>query len=234
MILDEEEAKAIQEAAKVAGKAVDLVNSSGSFLNRVFGPLIEDSVGLVADKIKFYRKVNFLAFQQKVQNICDERNIAEMSPLPPKLALSLIEAATLEDDPSLQNMYANLMANALDTAYKGDIVPAFVSVVREFTPFDALFLTKLYTFSRRDKWHACDLRHLKWRKHLGIDDERNYDNVNDDNKKSDLYPVTIKENFTIDNLSRLGCVRRSEPYYMPIPEITIFGVSLIEACTSEG
>jgi hypothetical protein len=148
-------------------------------------------------------------------------------------ASSLIEAATLEADPSLQDMYANLMANALDPAYQGDVSPAFVSVIHDFSPFDALFLVKLYTFTKEKNWRACDLRRLEWRKHLGIDDDNDCSDSQKMENESRLYSVADKENFAVDNLSRLGCVRKSEPYHMPIPQMTGFGISLIDACASE-
>ncbi len=47
-----EGAKAVQETARATGKAIDGLRETGGFFNRVFGNLVEDGVGIVADKLK--------------------------------------------------------------------------------------------------------------------------------------------------------------------------------------
>jgi hypothetical protein len=51
----DEEAKAVQEVAKTSGKAVDLFCGIGAFLKDAVGPLIVDSVGFYADKVRARR-----------------------------------------------------------------------------------------------------------------------------------------------------------------------------------
>ena len=50
-----ETARAVRATADAIKEAIGITETAGEFLNRVFGGMIEDSVRIVADRIKFYR-----------------------------------------------------------------------------------------------------------------------------------------------------------------------------------
>ena len=63
----------------------------------MFGDLVQDSVGLISDRLRFYRIEKFLSLKEKTEKNLKEKNIKITIPVPPKLGIPLIEAATVED-----------------------------------------------------------------------------------------------------------------------------------------
>jgi hypothetical protein len=61
-------------------------------------------------------------------------------PVEEKLLLPLVQAASLESDPSLADKWAALLANAADPARYSGVQPGFIEVLRQLTPTDAQVL----------------------------------------------------------------------------------------------
>lgn len=57
-----------------------------------------------------------------------------------KLGIPLIESASLEEDPKLQELWANLLANLLNPAYTDEIRTLFIDIIKKLTPLDAAVL----------------------------------------------------------------------------------------------
>ena len=66
MKMSDEEAKAVQEVAKATGKSVDLVRSTGKFLDQVLGGSIREVGGIVWDKAQYWRFLNQISIIDKV------------------------------------------------------------------------------------------------------------------------------------------------------------------------
>lgn len=141
-----ESAKAIQEVAKTTGKAIDGLQSSGNFFGRVFGGLVENGVGIVADKVKFMRFERAAELASKAEKILEERGIGdETKAVPPKIAIPLIENATLEDDDNLHDLWAKLLANAMDPNFPLDVKRVYVSLLKEMEAIDVRILYTVFT-----------------------------------------------------------------------------------------
>ena len=83
-----EVSKAVQAAAKTTSDAIGVIANTGNFLNRVFGGLVEDSVGIVADRIKFYRLNNYISLCDKAEEKMREKGISANTMtkmVPPKM-----------------------------------------------------------------------------------------------------------------------------------------------------
>lgn len=65
----------------------------------------------------------------------EERNAISL-----KLGLPIIEKSSLEEDPTLQELWANLLANALNPARSEKVRSIFVDIIHNLSPFDALIL----------------------------------------------------------------------------------------------
>lgn len=57
-----------------------------------------------------------------------------------KLGIPLIENASLEEEPELRELWANLLANSFNPEYNGEIRTIFVDIIKKLTPFDAAVL----------------------------------------------------------------------------------------------
>jgi hypothetical protein len=86
------------------------------------------------------------AFLERIQQLSG--NSAQMirdtgrepQPVPAKILLPLGQAACLEDDPMIFQMWEALLATAADPAQRVEVKPAFIDVLRQLTPVDALVL----------------------------------------------------------------------------------------------
>src|SRR6185437_15652234 len=109
-----EQAKAVQEGSKAVGKAIDLTDKVGSFLGRVLGTPIEDAVGLViGDRLHHARLRNADRLARRTEEILAQRNV-KPEPVSANLAIPLLQAAQDESREKLQELWARLLANAMD------------------------------------------------------------------------------------------------------------------------
>lgn len=138
-----ETAKAVQETAKATGKAIDCLRETGGFFSRVFGDLVEDGVGIVADKLKYYRLERATLLAEKTQERLKERGVEATVAVPPKTALPLIENATLEDNDDLHTLWANLLANAMDPAKAHQVKHIHVSILKGMEPLHVGILSSM-------------------------------------------------------------------------------------------
>lgn len=138
-----EVASATKEVAKTTGKAIDAASDAGRFLARVMGDFVTDGFGLITDRLKYYRFERAVMLAEKTQKRLEAKGITNIRSVPPKIALPLIENATIEDDDHLHTLWANLLASAMD-ADGEQIERKFVSALSDLTSDDAYTLAKIY------------------------------------------------------------------------------------------
>lgn len=110
-----ETAKATQEVAKATGKALETAEKVGSFFSKLTGGTLEQGIGIWEDKLKYKRLENQIILVQKYQEKLKELGIIHpLKKIPLKLAIPLIDAASLEDDGYLQELWTNLIVNSVN------------------------------------------------------------------------------------------------------------------------
>ena len=108
-----ETAKAVQEVAKTTGKAIDAGKEFGGFISRYIAGSIEQGMGIFEDKLKYIRWERQVRFMRRANQLMKQLGLTQPTrPIPLKLALPLFEAASLEDDDYLQDLWARLLVNA--------------------------------------------------------------------------------------------------------------------------
>jgi hypothetical protein len=125
--------KAIQETAKTTGKALDLVKDSAQPIANIYGLLIGDQIGAAR-----HRRLD--AITRKTKKILQERDLAETAELAEQIAIPLLEAAQGEPRQEMQDLWATLLANAMDPARRDQVRPEFIGVLKQFHPVDAAVL----------------------------------------------------------------------------------------------
>ncbi len=120
----------ITETAKTAGKALDIVQS--------MSPAIASAYGFViGDRINAQRERQLDALARKTKKILRDRDAKEEHPVPEQIAVPLLEAAQGETREEIQDLFAALLANAMDPAYTNDVRPEFIATVKALQPQDA-------------------------------------------------------------------------------------------------
>ena len=140
---NQERAKAVQQVARTTEKALELAKKAGPFLQCTFGPLLENAVGVVTDRLKFYRLTQFYELKDKTEKRLAELGVNNPRLVPPRLGLPLLEAATLEDREELHDLWARLLATAMDPTVP-QIKRSFVGIVEELEPNDVKTLSILH------------------------------------------------------------------------------------------
>ena len=145
-----ESAKALQEVAKTGGKVVDASRRVGGWLDRIFGQGIEDTVAIHwSDQIRtrrieraIYDWEKLTELMSKVEARLKIKGIHTLRFVPPKIALAIIENATIEDDDDLHSLWGNLLATGFDAA-ADQIHKKYISVLADLTRDDAIVLKSL-------------------------------------------------------------------------------------------
>jgi hypothetical protein len=141
-----ESAKAVQETAKAANNGIGAVRDAGGFFNSVFGDAIRDTVGIIwGDKVaihRIYSKERVARLAHEAQQRLDALGVTELRQVPPKVAIPLIEHATIENEDDLHVLWANLLATGMD-ANADEIHKKYVSTLADMTSEDAAVLANL-------------------------------------------------------------------------------------------
>lgn len=219
----EENAKAVQEAAKAAGKAIDLADNFGGFLSKIFGGPLEQVSGIVEDKLMAHRAVRRLRLVQRYNEICSEMNLPlGTKQVSLKFGVPLITAATLEDDDTLQDMYARLLANATNPNGTVQARRAFVTILQDFGPLEALLMDRIYHAPSGPPDSPNGVRTSKLPEAYAQDDTTGR--------------PTAEVELALWNLTRLGCVEPAGTWgggsTVAMVTMTELGRAFIEACTT--
>lgn len=140
-----ETAKATQEVAKTTSKALDVSEKVGGFVAKVIGEPLESAIGMLSDRLRFMRWERQLRMVDRCEEIIRKRKIeGKTRPVPPKLALPILENASLEENDQLQDLWANLLSSALDPNFKGTLRNAYIDIIKQLEIIDAHLLSYLY------------------------------------------------------------------------------------------
>ncbi len=135
--IDPDSARAIEETAKAAGKAIDAAVQSGKYVGEVLGDLPHDLVGIMGDWVKQQRARRWAELSAETEKILHERGVKNRSDASPSVAIPLIAAAINEDRDGLKELWAKLLAAALDPTRVGFFRGGFIDAAKRMDPLDA-------------------------------------------------------------------------------------------------
>jgi hypothetical protein len=136
--------EAIAEGSRAVGKALDIVKGIGRPVASAYGLVI-------GDQIEAWRERNLDAVTRRTQQILKERDLAETAPVAERIAIPLLEAAQQDPRPEMQEIWATLLANAMDPARRDDVRQEFIRILQALHPTDALVL-KCAAEDYPDQW----------------------------------------------------------------------------------
>lgn len=226
--MDKEIKDALAPAANALHDVTDL-------FKKLAGPLSEELGLMLGDKVKEYRVRNWIKVQKRVGAMLSASHVSPCA-VPPRIFLPILESASIEDDPTLQEYWAALIANSCQK----DVSPAFIHIIKELQPFEARALREIYLKVLELDAVARSLNQSQPDKLIG--DERKMMSVGYDD------PEPMR--FAIRNFERLGLVRREfvavrkmSPWIgspfgdeeLPVETtyfFTVFGLAFMTACTA--
>lgn len=146
--MSDEESKAVQEVAKATGQTVEAVRDLGGFIAKHVDATLEQVMGIFNDKLKYRRWENQVLLAEKAKAFLAARGLNGPTRLiGMSLAIPLLEEASMVELDALQDRWAALLANAADKD-QPEVRRAYVTILAELTPFDALVLGKIFDADR--------------------------------------------------------------------------------------
>lgn len=125
---------------------LEITKEEGSAIKRFFGAatpgFIKDRVGILNDNAQLARFKNFCKIVAEAEKVRKEYGL-EPHVLPLKLGMRFIEDASLEDDKTIQTMWANLLANS--DSGKTSAVSIYMSILKNLTSAEAKALNMFYS-----------------------------------------------------------------------------------------
>jgi hypothetical protein len=133
-----------------------LAQRASEFLAKIVNPPLEQLGGLLADHVKYWRFKNQIDMVLKAEKLLQDRGVAPAT-IPLRTLVPLLEEASLEEDATMQERWASLLASAADPAFASRIQTSYVGILKELSPaeanlMDQLFL--LYEATEQDKREA--------------------------------------------------------------------------------
>jgi hypothetical protein len=187
-------------------------------IDQIVGPAAEEFGLTLRDHIRVFRLTQQLKLFTKAKTILDGAGV-QPKRIPLKLLAPILEHATLEDDQSLQDMWATLLAN---NAMGDSLETIFAEILRQLSPADALLLRNCFNEvmtspMHREKGRFIILQSIRqW-----IDDIRK--------ERTDI-PLS---DLSMENLIRLGLIETGGIAVNGVggePRLTEIGLQFMYAC----
>ena len=134
-----------EETAKATALAI---SKFSDLINKLAGPLAEEFGLMLGDKVRVYRVKNWIKTVEKTERLLREARLSAHA-VPPRLLLPIMEASSVEDNETLQDMWAGLLATASQDT--DAVSPSFVETLKQLTPDEARYLHRLHNDALKEK-----------------------------------------------------------------------------------
>jgi hypothetical protein len=138
--IDPDSAHALEESAKAVAKAIDAAVQAGKYVGEVLGDLPHDLVGIMGDWVKQKRARRWAELSADTDKTLRDRGIENREDVSPSVAIPLIAAAINEDRDVLKQLWAKLLAAAMDPHRANLVRSSMIEVLRRMDPLDAAVL----------------------------------------------------------------------------------------------
>jgi hypothetical protein len=138
-------AKAVEAAAKPTNTALEIVRDAGGYLSRVISNVPEDLVEIVGGAWLHEQHIRLRdKLCRRTEQIFRERDRREAVELSPNIAAAIIEGAQEESREDLAELWARLLASAMDPVTADNVRHSFIEAVKKMDPVDALVLRYIH------------------------------------------------------------------------------------------
>jgi len=131
-------AKAVE---KITEKSVDGV---GAFFGAICMPAAEEFGLLLRDNVAAFRKKNLESIANRSREKIEHQKLEPTGDANPLLLRQVIEDASWTEDPSIQSMWAGLLAVASSKRAVADDSLVYTDTLKRLTPFQARLINRIY------------------------------------------------------------------------------------------
>src|ERR1700685_263300 len=139
---DADNIKAIVQGS-TQGAVEGAMQPFSDLLQALLGPSAEEAGLLLRDYVTAFRVEKRIQLLDRLRKVLGRAGI-KPSRVPMNLLGPIFEAATLEENSELQQIWANMLANAANPESLDAVAPSFPGILKEMRPADVKFLEALY------------------------------------------------------------------------------------------
>lgn len=208
----------------VEEKAMDIAEKAGGFIAPLIKGSLEEGIGIFEDKLKYARWERQVRLMERANQFMEEHGIWVENPIPLKLAIPLLEGASLEDNDDLQDRWAKLIINSVREDGV-ELKRSYIDILERLSPLEAKILDKIYQLPFHEYRHSR-IRTFELPERVSVLGEGEY-----------REPPLVNEEVEIAlvNLARLGCIASTKTLgggeLFSVVNMTLLGHKFYEACT---
>lgn len=178
------------------------------FLGKLISPTIEEVGLLISDNVKFLRFKNQVRMLLKAKDYVEKHNIS-LKEIPIKNLVPLLEKASLEDDEELQDKWAKMLVNMVDSEnnLQNQIFPYTLSQI-SIEEYNALKDLLQKEFLHREVRKEFSALHAEDKFLMKPETKKIQEKIN--KVEQEGFMIMLEE-FECANLIRLGLVRELPP-----------------------
>jgi hypothetical protein len=113
------------------------VDKVADLVHKLAGPMFDEFGAILADKVRVYRAKNLVSTVRKTERILREAGLPGNA-VPTRLLFPIMEASSVENTETLQEMWAGLLATA--SQQTDSVSPSFIETLKQLTPDEARHL----------------------------------------------------------------------------------------------
>ena len=212
-------------AGRIAGRTADgFMDIAGNIVG-----------GLMGDRVREWRTRNLVSSLSRTADFLKAKGVPldKTKALPMGEAYAMFEEASKQDDPTVQEMWAALLANAMDADSGVRIEPAFVSTLRNIGKIEARILSFIWECGN-------EMRSAFPQSSISSPDEiRKFDSKYEGKNRADVYEKIVIDKYkqlvhdcqehsmqnSISNLIQLGCISIPSPRFSQMNLTTYLSVN---------
>jgi hypothetical protein len=133
-------------------KALDLSKELGQFISKIVGPSAFALGGLLGDQMKAWRAANLARIAEKWRAKCTEHSVPPeaISHLPFRNAVLVIDAASMEDDDDVSELWAQLIFQATKAGAGNEISKMQVDLLKSLNGLEARILMLIFEMMEQE------------------------------------------------------------------------------------
>jgi hypothetical protein len=138
-------ANATRAVAEASAKALEVVHDAGGYLRHVLADVPADLIGVLGGAWLHERHVRIRErLRQRTEEILEKRRVEKLADISPNVAAALIAGAQEESREELAELWARLLAAALDPATTNAVRHFFFAAAKELDPMDVRLLQHMH------------------------------------------------------------------------------------------
>jgi hypothetical protein len=232
------------KAAKPAGynalmviETAKAVRSFGQFISPYVSATLKHAAGIVEDSLAYVRWERAQRYMLRAKEFAKKNDLPTPTRrLPLNVVVPLLQAATMEEDDDVQDMFARLLVNGSDQTRDVEAKRAYVSLLENFTSLEARIMRTLYGVPSEQRGKSSYSQELPDRY---VPYERTDRQIFSDSSRPENWGLpTAHVQEALWNLRRLGCLSfdwidmmEDNAAEARLVSMTPLGIALMRACS---